>query len=431
MQRLWPADRRGAVSLIFAVSATAFFGFAALATEAGSWYLVRRNAQNAADAAAMAGVIALQLATPANRAAKISAVGADLAAQNGFANDTGTMVAVRHPPTSGAQTGNQAAVEVQITQAQPLLLADLFLDEPPVVSVRAVAVLQDRSRVCLLALTGSVTIQNSSSFSADGCAVGSNSTGAAAINIPQSNSSVVAQSMISAGGCSGCGRSSVRLSRDYQEYAVPSTNVYAHLDAKPAPAVASCHNTGPLNVNGPLTPYNASQRKAYCDNVTVSNTSSVTFPSGTYVFRDASLTIGSISSFTCLNCTFLFIGANPGRLSISNLSSARITAPAANTLDADYDGMLFYRASSGTTGNSGSPTLNLQNVSSFDLAGGIYFPGAYVRMGNVSSVSNADCLPIVGGTLDIGNLSSFRISVAGCAAYGTPVPAQQGPRLVE
>jgi len=93
--------------------------------------------------------------------------------------------------------------------------------------------------------------------------------------------------------------------------------VYASLDSKPAPSVTSCHNTGQLNVSGPLTPYNASQRKAYCGNVTVSNTSSVTFPSGTYVFRNASLTIGSISSFTCLNCTFLFIGSNPGTLSIS------------------------------------------------------------------------------------------------------------------
>ncbi|MFZ1427597.1 MAG: pilus assembly protein TadG-related protein, partial [Geminicoccaceae bacterium] len=44
----WPRDRRGATSLIFAVSATIFFGFAALATEGGSWYLARRNAQNAA-----------------------------------------------------------------------------------------------------------------------------------------------------------------------------------------------------------------------------------------------------------------------------------------------------------------------------------------------------------------------------------------------
>src|SRR5690606_31782770 len=93
-RHLWPADRRGAVSLIFAAAATAFFGFAALATEAGGWYLVRRNAQNAADAAARAGAVALALATPATRAARIAAAGNQLAAQNGFAEDAQTTIAV-------------------------------------------------------------------------------------------------------------------------------------------------------------------------------------------------------------------------------------------------------------------------------------------------------------------------------------------------
>ena len=54
---------------------------------------------------------------------------------------------------------------------------------------------------------------------------------------------------------------------------------------------------------------------------------------------------------------------------------------------------------------------------------GVYFPQAYVRIGNLSSSNSAGCLPIVGGTLDVGNLSSFRISVSNCAAYGTHVPA--------
>lgn len=429
---LWPDDQNGAISLIFAVSATALLGFAALATEAGNWYLVRRNAQNAADAAAMAGVLALQQASPSDRAAKITAAATELAQKNGFTADAATSIAVHHPPTSGPQAGKMASVEVAIRQTQPLLLASLFLDTAPSITTRAVASLQDKSRFCLLGLNGSVTIQNLNTFHAHGCSVGSNGSGPTAINIPQSVSRVTADSMVSAGGCSGCNnKSKVQLSNGYQEYAQPIGNPYAHLDSLAAPGVNSCHNTGPLNVQGPLTPYTTSEKKAYCGDVTVSNWGSIVFPSGTYVFRNASLTVTSISSLTCLNCTFLFIGTNPGRLSISNLSSAKLSAPATNSLASAYDGVLFYRAAAGTTGSSGNPTLNLQSVSSIDLAGGIYFPQAYAYIGNLSSAGNANCLPLIAGTLDIRQLSSFQFSVANCAAYGTPVPAQQSARLVE
>ena len=48
-------DRRGATALVFAGSAVALFGFAALATEGGVLYHVQRNARSAADMGAMAG----------------------------------------------------------------------------------------------------------------------------------------------------------------------------------------------------------------------------------------------------------------------------------------------------------------------------------------------------------------------------------------
>src|SRR5579859_8011289 len=53
------ADRRGATAVAFAAGAAALFGFIGLATEGGTWYLEKRHGQNAADAAAMAGALAL------------------------------------------------------------------------------------------------------------------------------------------------------------------------------------------------------------------------------------------------------------------------------------------------------------------------------------------------------------------------------------
>ena len=48
-------NQRGAVLVTFAILLVALLGFAALATEAGRWYLVRSELSKAVDAAAMAG----------------------------------------------------------------------------------------------------------------------------------------------------------------------------------------------------------------------------------------------------------------------------------------------------------------------------------------------------------------------------------------
>src|SRR5580658_1563754 len=56
-------DRRGVSALVFALSALVIIGFVGFATEAGVWYEVRRTAQGAADAAAIAGALA---ANPTN-----------------------------------------------------------------------------------------------------------------------------------------------------------------------------------------------------------------------------------------------------------------------------------------------------------------------------------------------------------------------------
>ena len=54
-------DRRGATAVVFALAASALLGLVGLATEGGTWYLEKRHGQNAADAAANAGALALAL----------------------------------------------------------------------------------------------------------------------------------------------------------------------------------------------------------------------------------------------------------------------------------------------------------------------------------------------------------------------------------
>ncbi len=416
--------RRGATAALVAVSASVLLGMAALAMEGGDIYLNRLNAQTSADAAAMAAASAYQYR---GRSAALAAA-VEVAGRNGF---TAAMVTVNNPPTSGSATGNTNAFEVLINKPVPVSLSTAFLGAASVMaSRRSVAGLQLNSRACILATSGSVTVQNSSSFNAANCYVGSNLPGVG-VNIPQSNNQVVAQGITAVGTCSGCNNVRWSFAQGYQEHSPPMSNPYAFLDSKAHPTIsgASCLNTTPLNARGPILPSGTS--KAYCASVTVSNTSAVTFSPGTYVFQNASLTIGSIASFACAGCSFIFLGSNPGTLSISNTSTVTISAPTTNSSDSDYDGVLFHRLGPSATGSSGAPTLNLQSVSSFNLSGGIYFPNAYIKIGNVSSNANTGCLALVGGTIEIGSLSSYRFDVSTCASQGTRVPGTQTARLME
>ncbi len=425
--RRWLAaarDRRGATAAVFAVVASVLLGMAGLAMEGGAIHLARLNAQTSADAAAMAAASAYQYR---GRTAALAAA-TEVAGRNGF---TAAMVTVNNPPTSGSATGNRNAFEVLVNRTVPVTLSRAFLGAGSVQATRrGVALLQTSAKACILSLTGSVTIQNSGSFNATSCYVGSNAPGAS-VNIPQSNGAVQALGVSTMGTCSGCNNVRWSFSQGYQEHAPPLGNPYSFLDSKAQPSIsgASCLNTTPLNTNGPIQP--SGTNRAYCASVSVANTSAVTFQPGTYVFQNASLTVGSIASFACAGCSFIFIGNTPGNLSISNTSTVTLSAPAVNSSDADYDGVLFYRAGRSASGSSGAPTLNLQSVSAFNLAGGVYFPQAYVKIGNVSSTASAGCLALVGGTIEIGSLSSYRFDVSTCATYGTPVPGTQLARLVE
>jgi hypothetical protein len=294
-----------------------------------------------------------------------------------------------------------------------------------------VALLKGSSQACLVALTGNVIMQNGGTFSATNCGIASNAPGAS-ISLPTYSGAVTAQMVITVGTCTGCAYAS--LTSGYQEHAPPVSNPYSRLDSKAQPTFsgASCL-TIPAQTTTAIAVTGTS--RAYCNGtMNVNNTGNVVaFTPGTYIFQNASLNISSVGGFTCAGCTFVFTtgGGTPGTLNITNTSTVTISAPASNSADADYDGVLFYRVASGTAGSSGSPTLNMQGLTNLNLTGGMYFPQAYVKIANLSSSSTATCRALVGGTLDIGQLGNFNFSVAGCAANNTPVPATQVARLTE
>ncbi|WP_027133149.1 pilus assembly protein TadG-related protein [Geminicoccus roseus] len=431
LQQRWPADRRGATSLIFAVAATAFFGMVALATEAGSWYLVRRNAQNAADASARAGAIALALASPANRTAQINAASIDLAGQNGFTSNAATTISVAHPPSAGPRAGDQASVEVVIRQVQPLMLAELFMESPPTVATRAVASLAGTASACILALDGGLLMGGNSFTSGRDCVLASNASMSRSIEVTGS-ASVSAYSLHAAGGCSGCNSASVRLTRPYAEYQLPVSNPYAALDTK----VLSPTCLGSPPSTGQITPTGLT--RAYCSSVSLNGNKTLDFAPGTYVFRNASLDFGG-GTITCSACTgdsgvtIIFTGdpALIGGIHINAQAAVTLRAPRVNPDDRDFNGVLFFRDPRATSNNSGNPSIRINGGADSRLEGAMYFPKSYVKFNGNSSVAGSTCTALIGGTLDFTGTADTYVEVSGCAALGAGIPRAQVVRLVE
>lgn len=129
---------RGQVLPIFALSLVALLGAAALAFDAGLLYVERRDQQNAADAAALAGAHYLPGAPGDARTAALL-----LAEKNGYA--AGRVTVTTPYAWSGMSTGDHSAsfINVEISETRPSFFASVlgFLDWN--VSARAVAANED------------------------------------------------------------------------------------------------------------------------------------------------------------------------------------------------------------------------------------------------------------------------------------------------
>ena len=120
--------QRGQVLAIFALSLTVVLGAGALAFDGGLMILERRDEQNAADAAAMAGARYIT-----SDQAKARDIAISVASDNGFsAGDGLEVVTVNIPPTSGKFVTWPNAIQVDVANTRPSILGAImgFLNWP-------------------------------------------------------------------------------------------------------------------------------------------------------------------------------------------------------------------------------------------------------------------------------------------------------------
>ena len=136
--------RRGAVTVLIAVSLTGILAVLAMALDGGLLRDKKRNVQAAADAAALSASVDLWAHYGANNGADPNGTGLAsalaTAAANGYNNDgTTNTVTVHFPPTSGNFVGKAGYVEVIIQLNQPRVFSRVFGAGTLPVKARSVA----------------------------------------------------------------------------------------------------------------------------------------------------------------------------------------------------------------------------------------------------------------------------------------------------
>jgi Flp pilus assembly protein TadG len=391
--------RRGTVAFVTVVALVPLIGVVALGGEAGSWYVTKQHAQNAADAAAYSGGLKLACdnAAPCADTQSVDYRGKQFAAQNAFCNggDTTSYPGSRCAtslPTGTSQTvqintltawngvpGN--FVQATVSQQQPAYLAKVLGFSTVNIGATAIAKVDKLDTpACVLALTGSISFQGSPNINAPNCGMASNDKDPNALNFTGGGMSINVGSLSAAGGCAG----DASFCNTALTYRPPVTNPFSALDgalttlcgANPTlPATCGLPNCN--NAGSQLVPYTAATP---CTNNNFSITGNKSDPlvAGVY-FISGTLTMTGTTSISGTGVTFILLpGATidtkgGGTITIAGPTTAPSTSSLPAVLQPNaglFQNMAIYDASATPVTFGGNSNIN--------LTGNIYAPNADV-----------------------------------------------------
>ena len=422
-RRGWPLrafgpDQRGAAMVVFALAVPALVGFAGLGVETGLWYLTKRQAQTAADAAALAA--AIELSHGSNSTAAIQAALAD-SARNGFVDGDDTKVVAA--PVAGVA----GQIEVKVVRRQALLFSALFMTQPVSVGARAVAQAQPDGNACILALdptaSAAVDVQGNPTVNLIGCVVAANSTADSAIKVA-GNAEISAQSLWTAGDYVELGNTHMTLAAPPVVAAWPLPDPYAGVSIPTNPGGCKYNKLPDYVAGQPMV----LQPGVWCTDWVLHDT--VQLQSGTYYLRNGSVTINAAATVACSNCgatnsgvTIVLTGPAAGDMTINGGATVTLRAPSGGGVP--YPGMLLVQSRSAHKGG-----LTINGNSSLDLKGAVYFPNQSVDISGTSvSQASTGCVQVVAKKVRI--LGNASLDDAGCAAIGAAPIHTVSAKLVE
>jgi hypothetical protein len=452
--------RRGSAAFATVIALVPLIGVVALGGEAGSWYVTKQHAQNAADGAAYSGALTLACTlasngTCTNDTQTVAYRGKEFAAQSAFCNagdataypdrqcaaslPTGVSQAVTIATLTSWNGVNGNFVQATVQQTQPAYLAAVLGFTTIPIGATAIAQVNALTKPpCALALTGQLSFQGSANINTPNCSLFSNDPATNALSFTGNGNSINAASLAAVGGCTG---SSTYCGASYTStYRPPATNPFSNLDsdintlcgANPTtPATCGLSTTGACKPGSTPVAYTAATPCA--NQVTTKGNTAVTLAPGVY-FISGTLTLKGGSSITGTGVTLILLpGANidtsgGGTLTITAPTSAPSAAslPAALQPDAAlfqymalYDAPCTNNSSTCTTANN----VKFGGNSNINITGNMYLPTAAVTFqGNPTlTLSGANsCGELIAASLAFNGNATFNDAGTGCGVTRTP-----------
>ena len=218
-------------------------GVVALGGEAGSWYVTKQHAQNAADAAAISGGWSLVCSKNAEKGVSCTDTNWDYRAKQFAAQrvlqrgrhllprlQLCHLASRRKTQTVQIDQPTGDRVRANVSQQQPVYLAKvlgLFPGGTIDIRAQAIAEVQTWTNPCILALSGSASFQGSATVNSPNCGIASNSKTSNAFDFTGNGGLNINAPSYAAGGCSQTGGNQCD---NVNIYASPVPNPLSGLD---------------------------------------------------------------------------------------------------------------------------------------------------------------------------------------------------------
>ena len=296
------------------------------------------------------------------------------ASQNGFDTTRGS-VDVSAPGTAAGQA-TSSAIAVELKTNVPRFFTAYFINEPVALRGRAVAVFDESSSACVLALDPSapqaVLVSGNAEVRLNGCNIMANSIAADAVTV-QNSAQLTAPCLVSGGGVSLIGAVSLTACSAPLTQASRVKDPYRTLLAPTSESACRNQNAALL------------QPGNYCSGMDLNGTQRL--QPGVYIVSGGDLHINAGAEISGEGVTIYLKGSS--RLTINGHAEVQLSAPTSGV----YSGVLFYGDRSSLGGR------NLFNgTASSHLTGALYFPTQAVEyQGNFSGQDG--CTQVVARTV--------------------------------
>lgn len=378
-------DRRGAVSVIFAMALVVILGAAGLAIDYARCERTKSEMQLALDAAVLAGAVAVKGEETSTAQRRFSA--SDIDGVKATFSVTGT----------GEVTG-QARAHIKNSLLQVLGLRQTH------VAVSSTAVRNSSSRVCILVLNPvaaqALLVNGGANVTAPDCEIDVHSTGNPAAVFNAGTALNVARTCIAGGSILDNGGAHPGL----EVSCVAASDPFA--GTLPDPASATCDFTS-LNFNGgtaALTP------GVYCGGINFNAAPDITLAPGVYVIKGGNWNVNG-GTWTGNGVVFYF--ADSSIIQFNSAVNAVLSPPASGP----YEGVAMFEAG----GLAQSPFV-LDDSKGFKIEGLIYLPSRNATFNSGSALSNKKFTLVV-NTLILDqtawDLEPGDLSFSSAAASGT------------